>query len=234
MTNTAVRAKGQWSADPFTMSMFHSALRRDLERAAILLADPSTLSVRRKRRLGRHLQWLMHALRWHHEGEDHYLWPLLLDREPESSAILATMEAEHEAIDGPLLEVEAVARGLVSGRTSEGDASAALTAFERPLRDHLAHEEVDGLAIVRRVLTHREWAEFEQKAWIDGYTVSESIRFVSWMLDGLQWSKDFRDRVGVPTTLYWAVVKPLSYVAHLPALSPWAGTRAARVASRIR
>jgi hypothetical protein len=220
-------------ADTLTMSMFHCALRRDLERSEILLGSPETLSPRRRRRLGRHLLWLMSTLRWHHEGEDHYLWPLLLDREPASSAVLDAMQAEHHRIDEPLLALEGHARGLVAGRTEPRDVSEALSILAMPLLEHLVHEENEGMEIASRVLSHRDWNDFEQRGWIDGYTVRESVRFVAWMVDGVDWSRPIRRRVGLPAPIYWAVVKPLSLNARIPLLSIWSGTPAARVRSRV-
>ncbi|GAA0946265.1 hemerythrin domain-containing protein [Actinocorallia libanotica] len=220
-------------ADTLMMSLFHAALRRDLERAALLLENPGTLSLRRSRRLGRHLLWLMGNLRWHHEGEDHYLWPLLLEREPGGSAVLDAMKAEHDAIDEPLSRLESQSRGLVAGRTGPGEVLTALNALTEPLMKHLAHEEGEGMAIASRVLDHREWKEFEQRAWIDGSTATQSIRFLAWMADGVEWQKPLRRRAALPAPLYWSVVKPLSFIARVPGPSIWAGTPATQIKSRI-
>ncbi|WP_106399842.1 hemerythrin domain-containing protein [Actinocorallia populi] len=220
-------------ADTLTMSLFHAALRRDLERAVILLENPGALSPRRSRRLGRHLLWLTGNLRWHHEGEDHYLWPLLLERDPDGSAVLDAMKAEHDAIDEPLLRLEFHARGLVAGRTGPSEALTALNALIKPLTEHLAHEEGEGMAIASRVLSHREWKEFEQRAWIDGFTAAQSVRFLAWMADGVEWQEPVRRRAGLPAPLYWTVVKPLSLIARVPGPSVWAGTPAARIKSRM-
>ncbi|WP_197522326.1 hemerythrin domain-containing protein [Occultella aeris] len=217
-------------ADPFTMTLFHSALRRDVTRVRLLLGDPG-LSVRRRRRLGRHLQWVMAQLRWHHEGEDHSLWPVLLDRDPASRVVLDAMEAEHESLDGPLLALEAAARGLVADRATAADALAALDELEGPLLAHLTHEEQEGLEIVRRALSHREWQAFEKRAWIDGYTAADTLRFLRWIADGVRWRPDLVRRFGVPAALHWPVLKPLSRSARWPALTVWSGTPAARVPS---
>lgn len=219
-------------ADTFTMTLFHSALRRDLVRAGVLLRAPQRLSSRRSRRLGRHLLWMTSALRWHHEGEDHDLWPLLLDRDPGSRSVLDAMAAEHHAIDEPLLRLEAAARGLIAGRAAPGDVLAALADLEGPLLAHLAHEEAAGMEIASRVLNHQEWRDFEQRAWIDGYTAAESARFLAWMSDGVEWAQPIRQRAGLPGALYWPVLKPLSLIARVPGLSVWAGTPAARIGSR--
>lgn len=220
-------------ADTLTMTLFHSALRRDLERAKVLLQDPRRMTSRRQRGLGRHLLWMIGALRWHHEGEDHDLWPLLLERDPDSHAVLERMEAEHHAIDEPLLRFEQTSRGLIAGRTEPSEALAALTALEGPLLDHLAHEEAEGMEIASRVLSQHEWRAFEQRAWTAGYTMSESIRFLAWMSDGVDWQQPVLRRAGLPTMLYWPLMKPLSNIAHVPGLSVWASTPAAHIGSRL-
>lgn len=219
-------------ADTLTMTLFHSALCRDLERTRILLQEPRWLTTRRRRRLGRHLLWMIGALRWHHEGEDHHLWPLLLERAPDCRSVLGQMQAEHDTIDEPLLRFEQAARGLVAGRTDSHGALAALDSLEEPLLAHLTHEEVDGMEVASRVLSHQEWRSFEQRAWIDGYTARESVRFLAWMSDGVEWQGSIGRRLGLPPLLCRLVLTPLSSTVRLPGMSVWAGTPAARISSR--
>lgn len=220
-------------ADTLTMTLFHAALRRDLERARLLLESPHWLSPRRARRLGRLLLWDMGELRRHHEGEDHYLWPLLLDRAPGSREVLDAMEREHHDIDEPLLDLEAAARGLVAGRRGPHDVLEALDSLEGPLLDHLAHEEADGMQIAARVLSHQEWKEFEQRAWAAGYTAVEAVRFLVWICDGIDWDASLIRRTRMPVPLWWMVARPLSSIAEVPGASIWAGTPAARIRSRV-
>lgn len=229
---TPMASASPGTADTLTMTLFHSALCRDLERTRLLLHEPRHLTTRRRRRVGRHLLWVINALRWHHEGEDHDLWPLLLERDPGCGTLLDQMQAEHDAIDEPLHRFEEAARGLVAGRTAPHEALTALTALEEPLRAHLAHEELDAMEVAGRVLSHEEWRSFEQRAWIEGYTVPESLRFLAWMSDGVAWEDSLRRRLGLPPVAVWAVVKPLSALARVPGLSVWAGTPAAHVGSR--
>lgn len=220
-------------ADTLTMSLFHAALRRDLERARYLLEHPHWLSPRRARRLGRLLLWDMGELRRHHEGEDHYLWPLLLSRAPETREILDAMEHEHLAIDEPLLQLEASARALVAGRAGPHEVLAALNELDGPLRDHLAHEEAEGMDIATRVLSHQEWKDFETRAWAAGYTAREALRFLAWMCDGVDWDRAVLRRVRMPVPLWRLLAKPLSAIAAVPTASVWARTPAARIRSRL-
>lgn len=219
-------------ADPVTMTLFHAALRRDLARARVLLEAPVGLSVRRRRRLGRHLLWMMTQLRWHHEGEDHGLWPLLLERDPDSWAVLEEMEREHEAIDGPMLRLEEASRGLVAGRAHPRDVVAALDVLEAPLVAHLDHEERAGLPIVRRVLSHEEWQAFERREWIEGFTVPDTLRFLRWICDGVQEPDLLGRGLGVARALR-PMLGSLAGSARVPGLTVWAGTPAARMGSPL-
>lgn len=219
-------------ADPVTMALFHSALERDLSRARVLLKQPD-LTVRRQRRLGRHLLWLMAQLRWHHEGEDHSLWPLLLERAPEARAVLEDMEQEHHALDGPLLLLEAAARGLVARRADRHDVVAALDSLTGPLLDHLGHEESAALPVVRRALSHAEWQAFEQEAWIDGFTVPETLRFLRWICDGVRHPDLLARGLRAPSVVQKAILGPLTRSTAVPGMTVWAGTPAARVGNPI-
>lgn len=220
-------------ADTLDMTLFHAALRRDFARARLLLESPHWLSPRRARRLGRLLLWGMGELRRHHEGEDYYLWPLLLDRAPESREVLDAMEREHHEIDDPLLQLEAAARGLVAGRGGPSEVLEALDSLEGPLLAHLAHEEAEGMAIASRVLSHQEWKEFAQRAWAAGYTTPETVRFLAWICDGVDWNPALTRRARLPVPYWWMVAKPLSSIAAVPWASVWAGTPATRIRSRV-
>ena len=70
-------------------------------------------------------------------------------------------------------------------------------------------------------------------AWIDAYTATQSVRFLAWMADGVEWQEPIRRRAALPAPLYWSVVKPLSFIARVPGPSIWAGTPAARIKSRM-
>lgn len=220
-------------ADTLTTTLFHAALRRDLERARYLLEHPHWLSSRRAQRLGRLLLWDMAELRRHHEGEDHYLWPLLLSRAPETREILDAMEQEHDAIDEPLLQLEASARALVAGRAGPHDVLEALNELEGPLLEHLTHEETEGMDIVTKTLSHQEWKDFETRAWAAGYTAREAIRFAAWMCDGVDWDQSVLRRARLPVPLWRMLAKPLSSIAAVPTASVWARTPAARIRSRL-
>ena len=215
-------------ADTVAMTLFHSALRRDLARIRSVLGS-RRLSAPRRRLLGRHIVWVVAALRWHHEGEDAELWPVLIERAPESRDVLHAMEAEHHAIDEPLARLESAGRGLAAGRTAPAQIVEILDDLEGPLLAHLAHEEDEAMQIVSRVLTTREWKDFENRAWAEGYSTTQSLRFVTWLVDGTASGRDLWRRAGVPAAAYWLALKPLSQYGRLPLVSPWAGTPAARI-----
>jgi hypothetical protein len=62
--------------------IIHAALRRDLDRLALLLGQPEDLSDARLRALGNHARWLMDLLHEHHSGEDDRLFPIIRRNNP--------------------------------------------------------------------------------------------------------------------------------------------------------
>ena len=53
-------------ADTRMMGIVHSALRRDLVRARLVLAEPAPLTGERRTALADHVRWLMDFLHHHH------------------------------------------------------------------------------------------------------------------------------------------------------------------------
>jgi len=213
-------------ADPFSMITFHSALRRDLARARNVLGT-GELSLARRATLGRHLMWLVGQLRWHHEGEDNELWSTLCERNPDLQHLLSEMEHEHAAIDEPLAAFESAARGLVAGWCAEQTVLRALSALETPLLDHLRHEEQKLLPEVTRLMTRKDWADFEHRGWSRGYTPFQGARFIAWITDGSSWTREEMSRLGLPEPVYLLLLRPLSWAFRTWRPNPWRRTEAA-------
>jgi iron-sulfur cluster repair protein YtfE (RIC family) len=99
------------------------------------------------------------ALHHHHVAEDEALWPLLLNRVGDTSAIL-TMEEQHERI-GELID-RALAQASAfraSAREHRGEQLAVtLTALSAALNAHLDDEEAVALPLAEKHLTVAEWA----------------------------------------------------------------------------
>lgn len=215
-------------ADPIAMVAFHSALRRDLRRTRILLDDFPDLDGR-SARLGRRLRWLVEFLRWHHEGEDEALWPLLSERDPELRPLLAEMEAEHAAVDQPLAALDSAGRGLVTGWGDPESVRRALDDLESLLDRHLAREERLLLPHVARLMSQKDWDDFQDRGWIRGSTPAQLLQFVTWLTDRSRWSRDEAARFGVPWVVYRLAVGPLCMARRRFSGDPWLGTRASHV-----
>ena len=105
---TATRATDP--ADTRMMGIVHSALRRDLVRARLVLAESTPLTGERRTALAEHVRWLMDFLHHHHTNEDDGLYPLVLEKNPAAGELLGVMDADHERITPRILELDVAAR----------------------------------------------------------------------------------------------------------------------------
>lgn len=184
-----IRLPGQAAAHegPVDMTMMylsHHAFRRDL--AAFAAAVPATPLEDREtwRALAARWELFAHVLHHHHEGEDTWLWPFLLERASEEDrAVLEAMEAEHADID-PLLEGCAAGLARLAAH-ADADAKAALAvrvvAARESLGRHLAHEETDAIAMMQRVMTGAEWEAIDEH-FKKALTLKDLPRIVPWAL----------------------------------------------------
>ena len=156
-------------AGPVDMAMMyvaHHGFRRDLSAFCAAVHATPVDDRATWRALLRRWDLFSTFLHHHHQGEDAWLWPVLIERaEPDEKQLLVAMENEHAEID-PALE------GCVSGlrrlaETADGDARAALivrmTATKEAIFRHLAHEETETMALLQRVLSPEEWQEMDDK-----------------------------------------------------------------------
>lgn len=187
-----LRLPGQAAAPdgPVDLSMMfvmHHAFRRDL--AAFATAVPRTPVTDRDTWRALAARWvvLVTALHHHHEGEDRWLWPALLERaDPGERRTLAEMVAEHEAID-PLLEsaalgLEALAAG--AGEDVRAALAVRLAAARESLGRHLAHEETDAVRILQASLSVAQWAGIEAH-FGEGVTLGRVLTLVPWAVHGV-------------------------------------------------
>src|SRR4051812_33757665 len=95
--------------DTRMMGIVHSALRRDLVRARMVLDDPAWVTPARRTGLAAHVLWMMHALHLHHEGEDIGLYPMVLRNDPATRPLVDGMDADHQRIDPAIAVLEEAA-----------------------------------------------------------------------------------------------------------------------------
>lgn len=102
--------------------------------------------------------FLVGALRHHHESEDHLLWPRLADAAPEAAGKLASLGDEHDELDAAL---DTLAATPVHGDRAE------LVAATEAVRDlvhrHLAHEEPILFPVLRDHMPDEEWTAFSKE-----------------------------------------------------------------------
>lgn len=161
----------------------HGAVRRDLDRFVAALG--SFRPGDRARAAQLHTAWVNFddQLNHHHEGEHRIAWPALaavgVDRD-----LLATMDAEHEAMAAALAETRGAIEAL--NRTGgEAEAAAALAAVERLKAVtvvHLDHEEAELEPVYQ---ANRDRAEIKAMGKAFGkVSPARGGRFFAWVLDG--------------------------------------------------
>lgn len=188
-----LRLPGQADAPegPVDLSLvyaLHHAFRRDL--AAFTRAVPRTPvdEPGTWRALLRRWEVFAAVLHHHHEAEDTWLWPALLERaQVAERETLAAMEAEHAEIDPILALCLSGLRMLAAGHAHLDDRAALtvrLTAARESLGRHLAHEERDAMRVLQRCVTPDEWASIEPHL-AEGPRPRQVLALVPWAVHGL-------------------------------------------------
>jgi hemerythrin-like domain-containing protein len=180
--------------DTRMMGVVHSALRRDLVRARLVLQEEPPLSERRRVALAEHLVWLMDFLHAHHSNEDAGLYPMVLRNDPSSAALVADMDADHQSIN-PAMSFLAVEAGRF--REDGTTAPAVVEALDRldtVLIPHLSREETEMMPVVATCVTQRELTTWDEEMNVGGKPMRQLAMEGHWLLDGL-------DAVGRELTL---------------------------------
>ena len=165
--------------------VIHAALRRDLERIALLVERPDDLADERLRAIGEHAGWLMGLLHDHHTTEDERLFPQMRANNADIGPLLDAMLAEHAAIAAAVTTLEEAGRRAEAGEegAAEGLGEAVL-GLRRVLDPHLEHEERSLGPLVPDSMTEEQWAAFE-KSNVEGKKPPVLAFQGHWMLDNL-------------------------------------------------
>jgi hemerythrin-like domain-containing protein len=165
------------------MRILHNAFRRDGARLAqaadtYSTADPETHDALL---LGWH--GFSSGLHHHHTIEDTHIWPLLRQKladQPDDLAVLDDMESEHARIDPTLAALEEAFDDPDSGPAVVAERISDVVEL---LKSHLAHEERDAFALIRRHITSREWAVLNKSS-MKELSYSDIAQLGPYLLDG--------------------------------------------------
>lgn len=214
--------------DTTMMGIVHGCLRRDLERARLVLEGGPVPDARRAA-VAEHLVWTMDFLHHHHEGEDTGLYPMVRRKDPGLAPLLDAMDAEHHTITPAMDELTTAARAWASDPTAQDRVLAALSALRAVLDPHLRHEEEEMMPLVQRTVTEREWTDWEQSTNIRSKGTSQLAFEGHWLID----NASAADR---STVVHHVPAVPRFVMLHLMGgpyarrrQAAWAGTAAADV-----
>ncbi|MCR8897372.1 hemerythrin domain-containing protein [Gordonia sp. GONU] len=172
-------------ADTRSMGIVHSALRRDLRRARVVIGSPPYPEDARRRAIADHITWMMGFLHMHHTGEDKGLWPLVRSRNPDAAALLDDMEADHlriaPAVDA-LIEATSAYRRDPQARDTLLDA---LERLSEVLLPHLEREELEAMPVVAAAISTAEFLDVEHEFFVKPKGFAELGREGHWVVDGL-------------------------------------------------
>ncbi|GAA1475735.1 hypothetical protein GCM10009623_01810 [Nocardioides aestuarii] len=208
--------------------IIHAALRRDLDRAAVVLADGPGPD--RLRAVGEHVVWLMDFLHTHHTGEDEHLFPMLRRNNPALGDLLDDMESEHAAIAGAVTVLRDTGGRAARGEPVAADLAEAVAALRVVLDPHLEHEERDLSPAVPGSVTEEEWAAFE-KSNTSGSRPPELAFVGHWMLDNLDVAGTTVVRSKVPAVPRFIMLRFLGGPYRKRSEACWGGTPAAQLKS---
>ncbi|MCW2797950.1 hemerythrin domain-containing protein [Nocardioides sp.] len=172
--------------DTRMMGIVHSALRRDLVRARILLEGRPAIDAKRRTALAEQVLWLMHALHLHHEGEDIGLYPMVLRNNPGARELVEDMDTDHHRITPAMAAVEGATLAYRDGTTgSDAGLLAALSELEAVLLPHLAREELEMMPVVSGCVTEREWRAWNEEINLKPKSTMYLAEDGHWILDNL-------------------------------------------------
>lgn len=145
--------------DVHEMVVVHRVFRRELAALPHLVRTVAVRDAARARVVAEHLNLILDGLHMHHTGEDAVLWPLLQVRAAPSTALVETVQRQHQVVDDRTDEVRSLGALWAQAPTQVlGEQLAHLVdELAAALFEHLDLEEREILPLVARHLTVEEW-----------------------------------------------------------------------------
>lgn len=142
-----------------SLAVLEMKLIHDVHRSATsLLATSAARPDAPQPELAELRDFVVAALRHHHQTEDDALWPLCEAIDPEFAGTQRELSAEHHILDAALDVLDAVTIDAEADRTTLATAAQSV----RSLMDHhLTHEEPATFPVLRR-LSSEQWAQFSR------------------------------------------------------------------------
>ncbi|MFH8224583.1 hemerythrin domain-containing protein [Streptomyces sp. NPDC018057] len=201
------------------MVVIHRTLRREFRNLPSLVAAVRPADTARARVVGDHLALVLTMLHEHHEAEDMFLWPILMERVPLEKDLIGLMETQHQAI----ADAVAVIGSDLPTWTAQADAAVrdriadALRGLEKALTVHLDLEESKVLPLMHEHLTVPEWLVPQKHALKHGpKTLAGKLNLAGMVLEDATprqraW---FLGEMPAPARVLWRLVGARRYVAY--------------------
>jgi hemerythrin-like domain-containing protein len=146
---------------PESLAVMEMKLIHDIHRAATaLLTKSAARPGAPAEQLDELRQFVVAALRHHHESEDDALWPMLQSADPGAAGGLRDMTREHHDLDAAITILGSAPIGARKGRTG---LAAPAAEVQDLVGHHLAHEESLTFPVLR-LLPPEQWAGFSRAA----------------------------------------------------------------------
>lgn len=148
------------------MLAVHAALTAELEGLVDLVDGVPSGDAERAGVVAEHYRLVTDLLELHHGGEDDFLWPVLLERDPGSEGLIDRMRSQHVGLDAIL----ATTRPAFQRWADTGDPAAAallsagLAELSAAADAHFALEEAEVLPVAAATMTQPEWDRIGEHA----------------------------------------------------------------------
>ncbi len=163
------------------ITMAHRAMIADVGRLADLLAAVARGAHRcaRPKEVDRYLHLLCDSIHHHHTVEDEVLWPIMT-ASAGSFVDLSELTGDHAALDPRLDRLKALSTAFrtAPSQMTAAPLAVALADLHQLVREHIADEERELFAVIRRHVSIADWAIVEKAAQRSGKMSFDGPRIV--------------------------------------------------------